>query len=241
MVGSRSNMQSDISNGINSINQYYGEAGNYMSPYTSYANEDFGTGRDTLFGYGSQQMSNPHYNQQFYNEFLDMTPDQLLNQAMSGYAMSPIAQQQMKLAMSGLTNAMAASGQLGSGRNAAMAAELGNSVINQDMGKYLKMKQGAFNTQQSVLDQFNQQNKYLASLFQDMVGTENKASSSMAQNAMRAAQMSSNLWRTAATQEKNYRPMNNLASLVGAGLEAYLTMGMSTAAKQAGKAAGKGK
>lgn len=214
-----SNMQNDISKGVDSVNQYYSDAGTYLSPYTSNAGEDFNTGRSTLGKYGTQQMGNPSYNQQMYNQYLGMTPDDLLNQALSGYMMSPIAQQQLKVGMSGLTNAMAASGQLGSGRNAAMGVELANGIINQDLSKYLKMKQGAFDTQQTVLDQYNAQNKYLAGLFQDLIGTESKASSTMSQNAMRAAQMVSSLYRTAANQEKNYRPGNNIMSLGAMGLK----------------------
>lgn len=209
-------MQNDIDEGNQAVSQYYNDAAQYEEPYTQYANEDFSNGRNALYRTAGLQAKNPRYNQETYNKFLTLSPDELLGYAMQGYSMSPMAQQEMKYSMSGLENEMAASGELGSGRNAGMAAELGNTIYNQDSSRYLKSLKSTASFQGKVLGDYDQETRELAGLFQDMLGTEENASKNMADNAMRAAQMSSNLSREESRNEQEYGPLNEISSIYGA-------------------------
>lgn len=213
-VLARNRMQDDTNAGVNAVNEYYDDAANYEQPYTEHANEDFNAGRNALYKGARMQGQNPHYNQIEYHDILSKTPDQLLGQALSGYKMSTYAQNMMKVMMSALNNTMIASGEQGSGRHMAAAANLGASILSKDMGQYLGLEDKAFKTQQGVLSQYDKENQEIIKLFQNMVGTENKASKDMADNAMRAGQQTSNLYGRESNQERFFDPINELADMM---------------------------
>lgn len=207
-------MNDDTQSGVDAVNQYYSDAASFESPYTEHADEDFNRGRNALYKGAGMQAKNPRYNQMQYSEFLTGTPNDVLNKALEGYKMSPEAHDLMKVSMSALSNAMIASGQFGSGKHMAAAAEIGNGILSQDVGKFLGLEQGAFKDQQQVLGNFDKETRELISLFQGMIKTESGASKNMADNAMRAGHDDSMLYGREATQEERYQPFNQLASML---------------------------
>jgi hypothetical protein len=199
------------------------EAQNYMSPYTQNAGNDFNQGRQWLYSGMQKFGSQPNYNQNFY-KYLNMSPSQLLTQAMSGYQESPFMKDEMQYAQSGANNKMIQQGMGGSSENALLDAEIGNILGGQDISNYLGELMKSFNTQQGILHTYNNEAKGLAGLFQDMLGTENKSSNAMASNAMRMGGQESQNYneeeRNSVTQQRNNLHalgslLNDMTSLYG--------------------------
>jgi hypothetical protein len=177
-----------IDDANDSIKQGYNEAAGYEEPYTQYGSQDFDSARKYLYkSLGGRQ----NYNQNFLN-YLNMSPSEMLNQALSGYTESPEAQTQSAYALDASNNAMIAEGMGASGTNQAADAEIQNAIIGQDQQQYLGNLMGALGIQGKTLSGYDKQTQSLMKMFQSMLGTEEDASGDMADNAMKAAQYSAN-------------------------------------------------
>lgn len=200
--------------GINAEQQAYGQAQQYMMPYTQDAGQDFNNARSWLY----QSLGNRTnaYNQQFLS-YLGMSPSALLGQAMSSYSMSPMAQQQMAVTNSGVNNAAAAAGMSGSGVEMGAEGEMDNAIGNQDIDHYLNQLMGALGLQGHITGAYDKETQNMMDMFQDMLGTENKASTGMANNAMQEGQVISNSENHQASNdlrssEDNRRTLDNMMS-----------------------------
>lgn len=186
LFGESSNDYIDDAN--DSITQGYNEAASYEDPYTQYGSQDFDSARSYLYkSLGGRQ----NYNQNFLN-YLNMSPSEMLNQALSGYTESPGAQTQSAYALDASNNAMIAEGMGASGTNQAADAEIQNAIVGQDQQQYLGNLMGALGVQGKTLSGYDKQTQSLMKMFQSMLGTEEHASGDMADNAMKEAQYSAN-------------------------------------------------
>ncbi len=197
---------------IQAAEQSYSQAAGYMQPYTQNAGTDFSNGRNWL--YSALGGRTNAYNQNMLN-YLNMSPSQMMTQAMSGYSMSPLAQEEMAVTNSAVNNSAAAAGMAGSGTEMAAAGEIGNSIANQDIDNYLNQLLSAFGIQAKITGAYDKETQNLMDMFQDMLGVENKASSSMANNSMKEGQIISNDYNREAndsirSNENHFRALNDL-------------------------------
>lgn len=169
----------------------YERAQESMLPYTQYAGDDFNFGRNKLYSMMNQYGQAPNYNKQFY-DYLDLSPQELLNQAMGGYETSPMTDYQQKYMQSALDNNMNAKGMGGSPNQELLDSEIASILNAQGMQQYLGNLLGTYGVQHQILGDYRQQGSNLAKMFQSMLGVENKASNTMAGNAMRTGQIEAN-------------------------------------------------
>jgi|WetSurMetagenome_2_1015567.scaffolds.fasta_scaffold45855_2 hypothetical protein len=195
MFGNK-NSDDYINDANKSITQGYNQAASYESPYTTYGASDFDAGRNYLYkSLGGRQ----NYNENFL-KYLTMSPEDMLNEAMSGYDMSPMAEEEQTYALDAANNAETASGMGGSSNNSLLDAEIGNTIFNQDSSRYEDQLMQALGIQSKVLKGYDKQTSDLMSYFQDMLRTEEGASSNMANNAIKSSQYAANADERGATE-----------------------------------------
>lgn len=214
------NSRDDTNNANDAINQYYGDAASYMSPYTSAAGTDFNTARKGLYGALGQMSAQGNPNQPFY-KILGTGPENILNQAESGYKMSPATMNQMKIGQSAVNNQLTAEGLEGSGEGALESAEIGSMIYSQGMQQYLGNLTKTFDQQLKVLGIDDQQRQGIIGEFGKMIGLEQHSSNQMADIAQKSGQESANVYQNQARIDEQHQPLNQLASIAGAGLGAY--------------------
>jgi hypothetical protein len=201
------NNSADYTNdAINAEQQAYGQSAQYLSPYTQNAGTDFNNARNALYTGARKFGSQPNYNQNFY-KYLSMSPEQLFNQALSGYSESPFMADEMKYAESSANNQLISQGMGGSSENALLDAEIGNVLGGQDIQRYLSDIMKSFDTQESILHQYNKEAQDIGGLFQDMLSREFGASNQMSNNAMKEGQQESQAYEREGENER-YRQSN---------------------------------
>lgn len=188
-----SSSSDDTGKGIDAINQAYGEAAQYLNPYTQNAGTDFNNVRKGLYGAVGNLQSQGNPNTPFY-QMLQHSPQDILNQAESGYQMSPFEQQQMQLGQSTLNNSLASQGLTGSGLGNAEMSGMTTAMNGADMQKYLGNLMHTFDKQLQVLGIDDKQRQGILGAFGKMVGMENHASGQMAGIAQKSGQESANLY-----------------------------------------------
>lgn len=192
-----------------SLQQGYNEAAGYESPYTTYGGQDFDSARNYLY---KSLSSRQDVNSQWM-KYLDMSPDELLDEALSNYSMSPEAQAEETFAMDSANNAATAAGMGGSGNNYAKDAELGNAIGMQDESRYLNQLMSDLGVQSQITKGYDKQTKQLMDYFQDMLGTEEKAANTMAGVAQRTASGEAMADERGAINNRNQAPIKEIASL----------------------------
>jgi hypothetical protein len=202
-----------INDANQSIQQGYEQAQSYEEPYTTYGATDFDNARNYLYkSIGGRK----NYNDTFL-KYLSMSPQQMLNEAIGGYTMSPMATEEEQYALDAENNSEAAAGLGGSSGNDLLDAEIGNTIFNQDESRYENQLMQALGIQSQVLGGYDKQTNQLMKYFQDMLGTEEGASNNMAGNAMKAAQYSANADERGAMNSNMRRntPIKGFASILG--------------------------
>lgn len=173
-----------IDDANDSIENAYNESAAYEEPYTEYGSQDFDSARNYLYkSLGGRQ----NYNQNF-QKYLTMSPSEMIDQAISGYSLSPLAQEEEMVAGSAVNNAATASGMGGSGDDKLASAEIANTIFNQDESNYLNQLMTAFGIQTGLTKAYDKQTQTLGRAFQDMLRTEEGAADTMAGNAMKEGQ-----------------------------------------------------
>ena len=211
----------DTQNAIDAENYYYDQASGYMSPYTENAAQDFNTGRNLVYQGGRNRLSGPRYGQKPTNYI--MSPEELLQQGESGFSMNPAEQEKLKYSESLANNTLNANGMYGSENNAFIDAGIGNVLTSADMGNYLKSLDESARQELGLSNRYAKSTNKILSLFQGILGTENRASNAMASNAMRAGQEESNAYSRAADQASRFSPLNTGLQAAGTGYGIYAT------------------
>lgn len=196
-----------------SLTQGYNQASAYESPYTTYGASDFDAGRNYLYkSLGGRQ----DYNQMFL-KYLNMSPEDMLNEAMQGYSMSPMAKEEETYSLDAANNAMTASVMGGSSDNSMLDAEIGNTIFNQDESRYENQLMQALGIQSDVVQGYDKQTNQLMKYFQDMLGTEEGAANNMASNSMKEGQYSANADERGSVDANMSRnsPLRQLMSIAG--------------------------
>lgn len=157
-------------------------ANNAYAPYVSNAGEDFNNYRN--FGYnamqGLQSETGGQDPAEWMNQGISMHPDDIYNQIMSGWSLSPAAQQQMNYELDAANNAAEASGMLGSGENIGQNMSIAQKIVAGDQQQYLK-DIGKINDQQmDWLHGYRGEQKGLGRLFGNVVNKEFSGSRDLA-------------------------------------------------------------
>ncbi len=206
------------SNAIDAEDDAYDDAAASLSPYTEFAQQDFDSARNAIYQGFDYLLNRPHYAQGISQSLLGQTPSELLDQAYSGYSMSPATQQQMQIAESGVQNSMAASGMAGSGDNMLASAEVGSMIYNQGMDQYLNQLMDAFGVQMNALAGYQQPISGLTDAFSNMLGTEYGASTQLANDAMKRGQVQANTYNRQAMNQRSSNPLRTLGGMATAGV-----------------------
>lgn len=191
----------------------FNNAASYQQPYTQYGQQDFDTARSYLMNkIGGRQ----DYDSGF-DQYLEMSPEDIFNKMMSGYTESDYAKQATSLGLDAANNAMTAAGMGGSGDNYAKDAEIGSFIGNKDMQQYFNNLLGISKQQAGLLNHYDSQTASLMKMFQDMLETEEKAANTMSGNAMREGQQESQNFDRGASDNRN-KPgaITQVASIAGA-------------------------
>jgi len=146
----------DTNKALGSLQTGYSTASGDLSPYTTYADEDFGTARNKLYGEGEDLSQFGNLADQFYG-YAEESPDQMYNSLISNFRMSPAQMSQMRFSMGALNNKMSAEGMGGSGDDLALHAQVANQLMGSDRQQYLKNIAGIFGVDQKILDDFSRQ------------------------------------------------------------------------------------
>lgn len=192
-----------------SIQTGYNNAANYEQPYTQYGGNDFDSARNYLI---KSLSGRQNYNQDFL-KYLKMSPDELLDEALSGYTESNFAKEKMAVGEDAANNAMTAEGEGGSGNNYLLDSEVGNTIMNQDENQYLSDLMKSLGVQSQILGGYDKQTKTLGKAFQDMLKTEEGASKTMADNSMREGQQEAMSDERGAMDARNRSPIKEAVSL----------------------------
>lgn len=191
-----------------------------LSPYTSPAAGDFASARKGLYQ-GFEDVLGMSHPGQVFSSALNQGPASLLDSLMSGYQEDPWAQQESSIAQSAINNEMAAAGLGGSGLNMAAAAnEAVNGSVNAGRQQYLQNVQGVFNDQLKLMKGRSNTLDNLMGMMQDVIQTEFKGSTQLANQSMREGEMEANSYNRMAYNDK-WHPIPyltyGLGSLFGLG------------------------
>jgi len=201
--------------------QYYNQAAQSLAPYTQNAAQDFNTGRNALYQQGSQMMQQPSP-LSLFGDYTQMSPQQAMQQAASGYSMSPQAQNQMKYMENAATNRLNYDGLYGSGQGNLQMAEIANDIQSKDMGQYMRTLGSTLDKQLKIAGMQDNERAGLMKNWQRMIDREFGASNTMAGNAMRTGNEISGLYRDEGRNEsQNPGLFQQALSLAGAGLGLY--------------------
>lgn len=206
---------------IDAQQQYYNQAASYMQPYTQNSAQDFNSGRNALYQQGSQMMEQPSP-LSLFGGYTQMSPQQAMQQAASGYSMSPQAQNQMKYMENGATNRLNYEGLYGSGQGNMQMAEIANDIQAKDMGQYMKTLGGTLDKQLKIAGMQDNERAGFMKNWQKMIDREFGASNTMAGNAMRTGSDIGGIYREEGKNEaQNPGLFEQGLSLAGAGLGLY--------------------
>lgn len=205
----------DTNNAINAENNYYNQASGFLNPYTENAGTDFNTGRNLLYGAGTERLNAPKYGQNPYR-YIE-SPSDLLQQGESSFQMNPAEQAKMNYSISAANSALNYEGMSGSGNEAAIDAAIKNTLTSQDLTHYLGLLNQSAKEEFGLTQNYEKSNEMLANLFQDLIQTEYKGSSEMGRNAMEAGRIESRSYDEAAREQHMFNPFNAGLQMAGAG------------------------
>lgn len=206
-------------NAIDAENQYYNNAAAYMDPYTQNAQQDFSTGRNLIYSAGTKRLAGPRYGQNPFKYI--QSPASLLNQAESGFQTNSAEQFKLNADESRANSVLNSEGMYGSADNAALDAAINNVATSADMSNYLKMLSKSAGDEFGLTQDYVNQNKMIGELFKNLNKLEYGASSTMANNAMRAGQEESNAYERETTADRFNSPINTLIGAAGTGFGIY--------------------
>ena len=198
------------------LDQGYAQEQAALSPYTKYSQDDFDKLRQSVFGGAKRFAGQPQYGKQF-SQYLNMSPEQLMNQAMSGYKESDLTKMEKAASKNAMDNQELYSGMYGSGVGELTEAEIDDVLGVQGMGTYLKGIEGALKTQGSIYDRYAKKRGHEAGMlgkgFKDIIGEEYGASTKLGEGAMREAQQKAMLDERAGSRAGKNNMFRNLLGL----------------------------
>lgn len=204
---------------IDAENQYYNNAAAYMGPYTQNAGTDFNTGRNLIYSAGSKRLAGPRYGQNPFKYI--QSPSSLLQQGQASFQANPAEQFKLGADESKANSVMNSEGMYGSADNAALDAAINNVATSADMANYLKELSKSAGDEMGLTKDYENQNKMIGELFKNLNKLEYGASSTMAENAMRAGQQESESYNRETEASRFNNPINTLIGAAGTGFGIY--------------------